>query len=220
MMGVLKIIGIPIGDHFSEPYAGNEKGEFEHLDMRNINYEITKCLTGNTVVYGYYKDVNMKEMMSFKPLIKRGIETYFGSFTCFAFKDPRVTFLLPLYVECLLEMNYCVSCICMSRPHQEMVDSFAHGIKGMDKFGWVTHDIIEKYVSHGKDVLDQFKICELGKRCSFIYFTYQEMLDNREESLRKVYNFLSPLKNSHSLLEFKEALEQVNSFLDPSLKHF
>ena len=108
LAGVLSILGVDFGNKLLPPREFNPKGFFEHVNILNANIDLLKHLGVDREGWlselrdDWHQD---SEIINFKNKIKKIIQEDFSESDIFGFKDPRISILLPIYVEILEELG-------------------------------------------------------------------------------------------------------------------
>ncbi len=129
--GTLSRIGVFFGDKLLPPAPYNPKGFYEHLDILSTNEEILHTLDSSfqdisPLPLDWHKKISI---LPLKDRLKEIIERDFSDKPVFGFKDPRISILLPLYLEIFKEMNLDVRFIVCERPSVEIAYSLAERIQ-------------------------------------------------------------------------------------------
>lgn len=204
MSGILRILGINFGDNLMPANESNELGYFEHNDIYGNNEKILRQLNSswddiNELPENWHK---AQEMVFYKEEIKDIIRRDFGSCKVFGIKDPRISILLPLYLEILAELNIEPCFVVICRNAAETVRS----LEKRNNFDLLKsanlikkyQESIEKYTQNGKKVYISFE-----DLVSYPKFAVEKIKDNLGIKLKNFDTFESDLVR----------------FIDPRLKH-
>ena len=201
--GALSKIGVEFGDKLLPPKAYNPKGFFEHVEILSINEEILRTLGSSffdmaDLLPSWHTSVYL---IPLKEKLKEVIEREFSGKKVFGFKDPRISILLPLYLEVIRELDLEARFVVCERPDPEVAMSFRE--RGFPIFQSLVlsrkyREAIEKGMAGQK----------------YVRIAMQEMLDNPRATLEKIIQKLKlPLHIK------KEHLATLESFVDKGLKN-
>jgi glycosyltransferase involved in cell wall biosynthesis len=129
--GTLSKIGVFFGDKLLPPAPYNPKGFYEHIDILTTNEEILHTLDSSfqdisPLPLDWHKNISI---LPLKDRLREIIERDFSDKPIFGFKDPRVSILLPLYLDIFREMNLDVRFVVCERPNVEIAYSLAERIQ-------------------------------------------------------------------------------------------
>ncbi len=204
LSGALCRLGIEFGDKLlpGEPY--NPKGFFEHVDILSINNEILRMLNSS------FDDIKplplnwhrSEFILPFKDKLINIISRDFKNYEVFGFKDPRISILLPLYLEIVKEMNLDARFVICERADIEIALSIKERIR------FSLHDsllLIKKYKT---------SIDELIKGQKHVRISMNFLLTDPENALKKI---VEDLDLSIEVTDVN--MHEVKKFLDNDLKH-
>jgi hypothetical protein len=173
--GLLNIFGVYLSGNLISGREDNEKGFFEHSKIVDINDEILKELGSSWCGYEKFPKnwLKNKIILEKKELIKNIILEDFGKLDLFALKDPRISILLPLYLEVLKELKIKPLFIIMKRDEINVAKSLEirnnfslhYSLKCYREY----YGSIEKYVNDDK-----------------IYVNYDEIINDYEKIMNNI----------------------------------
>lgn len=208
LMGVLEILGVPIGKNFIS-YPMNAKGEFEDGTIKTINYKITKELVSNGAIDSrmcmfYLPIINWLKQPKekYKKTVKQALAKTFGKFNSFALKNPRISFLLPLYLTAAQELGFTPKIIVMLREPQEIISSFKKMIPQKH------HGTFKSYLNRCL-----MSILKDSNGYDLLSIDFDTLLNETENTINLLQDFIPGLKN------YQEVIDQLEVFLDRDLKH-
>lgn len=205
MAGVLKILGVDFGKNLLGYDSGNIKGHFEHNDILNINDEILTTLASSwddtkPLPDNWHKD---QRISSHKKRIKEVLQRDFSASSLFGIKEPRVSILLPLYLDILYEMDIAPFFVVMQRSDKEIAES----LYSRDKMPFEQSlKLSRKY----KEAIMESSGC-----VKKVVIEFNELLKNPELVIENIQNSLGI-----SFKDFTSARKELLEFIDPGLKHF
>lgn len=202
--GALSLIGVEFGSKLLPAEPFNPKGFFEHVDILNINNEILRTLNSSfediaPLAPEWHKSVYI---LPFKEKLKEIISRDFHGVLVFGFKDPRVSILMPLYLDLTREMNLDVRFVVCERPDVEIALSLKERI-GFSMFQSL--QLCRKY----KQAIEEGVTGQ-----SYVRVQMEEFVHNPERSIE---NIIEALKLPLALTDDKLAL--IKEFVDVGLKH-
>lgn len=203
MSAILKITGI-YNNVTTNISPDNPKGFFEWHKGMAINSKIFKLFRSewDDPRPRPYNEKKQGEVNKFKEEIIQAIEDDFHSQDLFAIKDPRISVLLPIYLDIFTSMNIEPLLVMMERPDEEIYQS----LKKRNNFSRKkSYALSKKY---------KRSVYENISRCRHIIVNFDEVIkDPVGISKRIVEKFDLPL----SIDEKKE--QEMLEFIDPELKH-
>lgn len=203
MSAILKIAGI-YNNVTTNISPDNPKGFFEWHKGMAINSKIFRLFRSewDDPRPRPYNEKKQGKVSIFKKEIIQAIEDDFDSQDIFAIKDPRISVLLPIYLDILISMSIEPILIMMERPDEEIHLS----LKKRNNFPRKkSYALCKKYKEAIYDNLS---------RCRHVIVNFDELIkDPVGISKRVVKEFDLPLS-----IDEKKAQEMLE-FIDPELKH-
>jgi len=205
LAGTLKILGVSLGDRLIEPGADNPRGYFEQNDILQANIAFLES-------FGLDRDGILGELpvgwlfdertIRFKEVLKEIIQTQFKDEYIFGFKDPRISILLPAYIEVLESLQIEIRCVVSEREVAEVATSLQK------------RNNIPLYVSIRAFQYYYRIIDEHTKNIPTVRVSYQDLFDNRQETINAIIKGVH-----HSLRPYVDVHDALDVFIDTSLKH-
>lgn len=204
---ILNLMGVDLGTKLIDPFDDNPKGFFEHEEIVNLNINFlesigvdSNALVKNLPLNWFYD----KEAKSFKEEVKNIIKKDFGSSKIFAIKDPRISLLIPVYLEALKELDIEIFCIIAERKIQNVLSSlnkrnnlsFEEGLESYKKY-------YESIYLHTKNIPN-------------LVLSYDDLIDDPESVIKTISKKITSL----SSCEYKKIKNKVEDFLDKKLRHY
>lgn len=204
--GILSILGVDLGNRLLIPSRDNPKGYFEHSDIVNLNkaflntYNIDDDgLRGELPTDWIYSD----RAKDFKERVKVVIKRDFSNSEIFGLKDPRISILLPIYVEIFKELGIELRLIISDRNIQDVVNSLhKRGVVSM-----LDSVIAYKYY---------YRIIKAYAESIYhIHIKYDDLINDSKNIISRVINFIN-----HPKINSIEKVEtEINRFIEPNLRH-
>jgi len=204
MAGLLNIFGVYMGGNLLPANKNNSKGFYEHNDILRVNEDILDEL-GSSWDSCEELPVNWNrknEMIKYKNQIKEIIIRDYGRLEIFALKEPRISILLPLYLEVFKELKIKPLFIIMKRNEIEIAESLKKGERIQLKHSL---DLTKKY---------NLSIEKFARGYSKINVEYGELINNIAGLFNKIGTELGL-----SFRPYDDIRNEVENFLDPKLKH-
>ncbi|HYD82307.1 MAG TPA: hypothetical protein VEC06_21080 [Paucimonas sp.] len=207
LTGVLKILGVELGDALMEPHAEiNAKGYWEHSDIVAVHERLLKALHSSwnderpLPVRWWVADM----IRPFREEILAILRRDFGDVPLWGLKDPRVCRLMPLWLDILRELECQPLFIIIARHPVEVAASLAR----RDGF----HES-RSYLLWLQHMLDAEEWTRGYPRA---VITYDQVLNDWRSAMVAVSSNLSiPLEISGT-----ERVREVEEFLEPALRHW
>ncbi len=206
LTGVLGRLGISLGLNLMKPTEENPKGYFENQGVNEINESILRRLDSSWHdLFSLQKDWWKQEGISaFREKALKLIQMEFAGVDTFCIKDPRMCVLFPFWNSIFEELDTKLSYILPVRNPTEVADSLKrrHGLsiqKGI--ILWMNHMLNAEFYSRS------------GPRC-FVFF--EELLKNPEKTINRISKALG----INFPKTWQEAKNDIEEFLEPSLKHY
>jgi hypothetical protein len=197
--GVLEILGVDYGNHLFKADEFNEKGYFEDELLHLISREMFAEL-GISTLYPRIIDWSQESKKEeFKMMARTTLQKFRGK--SFGIKYPDASFVLPVYIESMIELGYTPKLVIVLRNPDEIVESW------LKRWGIPAH---ETYAVISKIYLNIIRDTH-GYDTLVIY--YDDMLNDTEKVVNRMTHFISGLKS------YDEAKAELNNFIDGSLKH-
>ena len=204
MTGLLNIFGGYLGGNLLGSKDDNVRGFFEHAGLLEVNEVVLEELDSSWRGYdnfpkNWYKT---KEMLKYKEDIKEIIKNDFGKLDLFVIKEPRISVLLPLYLDVLKELKIKPLFIIMKRKEIEVAKSLKirndlslmHSLKLYRRY----YESIEEYT----------------KDRNRIFVEFDDLIRNARGVIEKIGKFLKI-----NFRKYDSVKNEIENFLDPKLKH-
>lgn len=202
--GALSCAGVYFGNNLLAPAPFNPKGFFEHKDILYTNEEILRTFDSS------FEDIKplppmwhkSLQMVAFKERLKDIIERDFSEVPVFGFKDPRISILLPLYLDLFKELGLDVRFVVSERSSVEIAESLK------ERIGFSLYDslaLCQKY----KQSIEEGIVGEL--------YTRVQMDDITRNPIRSVESIIEVLKLPIKITELES--KKITDFIDVGLKH-
>ncbi len=202
--GCLSRIGIEFGDKLLSPEPYNPRGFYEHVDILAINEEILRMFNSSfDDILPLPQNWHRSEfLLPFKDKLIEIINRDFKEADVFGFKDPRVSILLPFYLEVIKEMKLDARFVICIRPEMEIALSLK---ERTNTSLYKALLLINKYKSAIEEGI-------LGQK--YVRVPMDRLLKDPLDTLNNVITDLDlPIKITH------DDMKKVKEFLDISLKH-
>jgi hypothetical protein len=206
LTGVLGLLGIGLGLNLMKPTEENPKGYFENQEVNEINEAILWQVDSSWHdLFPLQKDWWKQEGISaFREKALKLIQMEFTGVDTFCIKDPRMCVLFPFWNSIFEELGTKLSYIIPVRNPTEVGDSLKrrHGLsiqKGI--ILWMNHILNAEFYSRS------------GPR-SFVFF--EQLLKNPEKTINRISKALG----INFPKTWQEAKNDIEEFLEPSLKHY
>ena len=202
--GILSKCGVDFNLPVFPIQFDNPKGFFEHIDIYEINEEILSSLGSSyddekplpsDWLHGIDKEL-------FKNKIKNIILRDFSSSKLFAIKDPRISLLLPIYIEVFSELNIKIKIIVTERPINQIVAS----LQKRNNFSELKClQLSKKYIYAIESYLYKY---------NYIRVKMADTLDNPSKVIRDIKEqFKIDIKDDH------EVFKSIEKFVSNDLAH-
>ncbi len=126
LTGVLNTLGVYLGNNPITITPDNPKGFFEEADTLEINKNILREIGGSdTWWYETFPEINLTSTNAtfHVATIKKHLRKKFAQSHLFAIKDPRISFIFPLYAEACRQLDIEIRIIVTLRPYREIQES-------------------------------------------------------------------------------------------------
>ncbi len=202
---VLNLLGVELGHQMLPAAEDNPKGFWENQKILEIHEELLNALGSS------YDDVHTlpeswwlrDEIVGFKERLKKAVQQEFGSSTLFGIKDARISVLCPLWLNVFKEMSVEPHFIVVARHPAEVAASL---------FKRNGYSFEKSYLLWLQHILD----AELWSRPhTRTFVAYDDLLANWRTTVESIGKSLSvswPVSPD-------KITKEVESFLDPSLRH-
>jgi hypothetical protein len=201
--GVLQIQGLELGDDLVGPEVDNIKGHFEDAATVELNRAIIRLFDVHPQFPESFTIDRLPADRTKNVInrIKSNIMRRFGNYRLFGLKNPLVTLLLPLYKKAFNELGYGLKLIVVLRDPLEIALSIQKRTKR--SLGSVLN-VVELYLT---------SLANSIKNCQQISISFDELINNTENTVNKIAEFIPGLKRYHRVKR------EINSFLVKDLKH-
>ena len=202
MAGALHQLGIPIGKDIMAPNQYNEKGYFENNRVYVLNEQFLQLLGVNwSTTYMIEKNwwKNDQLLSSLKKKLSDYIDSEFAKESVFLIKDPRISVLLPIWIELMSGKGIESKFIILLRdPHSVSMSLMERDGFTFEKSErlWADYNLKIEYFTRNYDR---------------IFINFEDLIEDPNSILKIVQEFLG--------MEIEDTKNIVNEFLDPSLCH-
>jgi len=202
--GALSRMGVDFGERLLGPKADNPKGFYEHLDLLELDESILRRLNSGyddelPLPHEWWKDSRFE---SYKQAIQDVIRRDFGTSPLFGFKDPRISILLPLYIDALTELGVRPKFVVATRSPGEIAES----LRVRNGFSYAKS--LALYTKHMRSI--EFFTAGF-ERC---HIAMTDFLADTRACLERVRDELWI-----PLAPYESAMREIETFVDPSLRH-
>lgn len=197
-------MGVDFGERLLGPKADNPKGFYEHIDLLELDESILRRLNSSyddelPLPHEWWKESRFE---SYKQSIQDIIRRDFGTAPLFGFKDPRVSILLPLYIDALAELGLRPKFVIAMRSPSEIAES----LRVRNGFSYAKS--LALYTKHMRSIeqfTTEFERCRIAMA---------DFLANPRACLERVRNELWV-----PLAPYESAAREMEAFIDPKLRH-
>jgi len=204
LSGTLNLLDVYLGtDLIAGRENENAKGFFENIELCKINERLLSRAQSN-VHDDFYNPIKLKDIQDVDlEDLKKILIDQFKYSQLFAIKDPRIGYLLPVYIQALEALDIEVKIIIPFRNPLEVARSLnkRNGFsieKGL--LHWAYHILTTEFFSR-----------DLPR----VFTHFDELVESPEVVINQIDKKLK--LNLLSKFEFKK--EQIKTFLTPGLKH-
>lgn len=207
LAGSLAMLGVDFGGHDTllVPGEDNPKGYFEHATLvkKNISFlESFGCDSDGVKVHLPVDWVTDERAQQLKEDIKTIITTDFSHAAVFGLKDPRISILLPIYLQALQELDIRIRCVIAERPAMEVASSLYKRNQLPLNTGVKAHEYFMRMINAYTENLDPVRV------------SYAALLAQPKETMQQVARSLRA-----TVRPYDEVAENIEKFIDPQLKH-
>lgn len=204
--GILNILGVDLGNKLLLPSRDNPKGYFEHSDIVSLNKAFLNShnldddgLLGELPTDWLYD--NRTE--DFKNKIRDLILRDFSASEIFGLKDPRISILLPAYLEVFKELGIELRVIIANRNIQDVINS-------LHKRGVVSlFDSVIAYKYYYRIIKSY------AESLYHIHVHYDDLIIDSKNLINKMIEFI----NHPKIKSYDDVEYEINRFIEPSLRH-
>lgn len=205
LAGLLNILGVSLGDTLLAPGDDNPKGYFEHADFYRINVAFLESfgLDGDGRQGELPKDwLHDERTEVFKKTVREHITRHFSDTYIFGLKDPRISILLPVYLEVLQSLDVEIRAVIAERPVAEVSLS-------LEKRNQTPlHESIAAYAYYYR-IIDAYVT-----NVPHVRVAYHDVLHHTQDVVNRI------IKTVHyALRPYGEVAEKVHTFIAPELRH-
>lgn len=201
LTGVLSKFDVYLGHHLMSKNKFNPKGYFENDFLCEINDQLLVEMDSSWDDI-FYLEEKIKNACSFE-LLKSKIKKELSGHSLIAIKDPRISFLFPLYQRALKELDVEIKVVIAFRNPEEV----AHSLMTRDGFSlekgmllWVHHFLFAEKFSRGfPRILVDF--------------------DQLIKEPRQVISLISEKLSIDFISKYDDFQTDIETFLDADLKH-
>ncbi|MBM9513717.1 hypothetical protein [Desulfogranum marinum] len=204
LTGLLKILGVELGEQLMEPLADNPKGFFENQRVYELNEEIIKHFGSrwDDPFFCGHEWLQHKDTKSFQEAIQVFLEQEFADSPVFSIKDPRISILFPLWQKACEEARVKPVCILPVRHPMEV----ARSLEARDGFSlnkglnlWMNHSLTAERVTRG---------------CPRLFLSFDQLVNEPDGVVERVIGTFG----LHDVVP-ENYLEVIKGFVDKKLKH-
>src|ERR1700722_12326289 len=201
----LQVLGVDLGNRLMPPMEHvNEKGFWEDIDINQLNVEILQALDTDWHYLSPLKR-NFVDTLRKKGFLLRAVDLLrrkVGDARCFGFKDPRVTQLLPFWIEVFAHCEFDLGYVLAIRNPISVARSLQH----RDQF------------ELGKSVLMWLRYTvaifeETVARKNRVVVDYDRLMQGPERELTRIGSALGLEVNSQRMSAYR------SEFIDERLQH-
>ena len=202
----LKLLGADLGNRLMPPAASNnEKGFWEDADLNRLNIDLLDSISQNWDTLDIISDEEFKsdKLAAFRLRAVQLLREKTNLTHCFAFKDPRISILLPFWQNIFSKLNFAESYVISIRNPLSCVES----LKSRDRF-----EREKSYYLWLEHVVPSVMQTSRKRR---VVVDYDRMMDMPSVEIMRIARSLklNIENNTEELKEYEEG------FLDKSLRH-
>jgi len=199
--GVLSLMGLEFGTDLMAGNEGNPKGYFENNYVYRLNNQILNENNSNWDDYTFkISNISKEKLEEYIVEAKKIILSEFKYANTFAIKDPRICYLYPIWEKACVELGIDIKVIL---PYRNPIE-VAQSLKKRNDFSyekslllWTQHFLSAEYFS---------------KNIQRMFLSFDELIEDRENSLKKLKEFTSVSISS-------KVEKLIEDFLDKNIKH-
>ena len=204
LTGLLKILGVELGEQLMEPLADNPKGFFENQRVYELNEEIIRHFGSrwDDPFFCGHEWLKHKDTKPFQEAIQVFLEQEFADSPVFSIKDPRISILFPLWQKACIEARVEPVCILPVRHPLEVArslearDGFSLN-KGMNL--WMNHSLTAERVTRG---------------CPRLFLSFDQLVNEPDGVVERLIGTFG----LHDVVP-ENYLEATKGFVEKKLKH-
>lgn len=202
LAGVLKILGLESGGNLMEAKNDNPKGFFENKKIVEINDAILHSLHSsaddiNDLPVNWHQN---PKLTTYQNQIKEVIRHEFAASSIFFLKDPRISILLPIYIDILAQMEIKPYFIQMKRSPIEVAESLKK------RNGFKIEKSIRLYQKYQRSINNNVE--------NKLTIEFNELINDTEGTINKIKKYIPEITNEYAVVK-----TEVKNFLDCPLKH-
>lgn len=201
LSGTLNILDVYLGSNLMDPKAENPKGFFENNLLFEINEKLLKKI-GSSVHDDFFNEKKLDAIQETNELEKI-ITQEFKHSNFFAIKDPRIGYLLPIYIKALNNLNIDIKVIIPFRNPIEVADSLKTRNNFSQEKGllhWAYHHLLSEKFSRG---------------LPRVFTSFNELVDSPE----KVIGLIDQKLDLDLMVKHEQKKNEVRDFLTLGLMH-
>lgn len=201
LSGTLNRLGVDLGSDLIKPMKHNEKGFYENILLYKANEKLLKEMKSSwdDVFYNESKLNSIQDISELENII----EKEFKNSELFAIKDPRLAYLLPIYIKALTNQGIAIKIIIPLRNPSEVAASLTARNQFSREKGlllWAYHFLLSEKHSRG---------------LPRVFTRFDELL----HSPRKVLELIDQKLCLDLSLRYDQIEHVICDFLTPELKH-
>ena len=199
--GMLSTMGVYLGSFLMKENENNEKGYFENNYFYILNDKLLNQIDScwDDMFFDEGKASSILDVRELKELLIKE----FKDNNIFAIKDPRISFLLPIYKQALEELGIALKIIIPYRNPMEVIRSLNVRNNFSCEKGillWLYHFLLaEKH----------------SRNFERVFIDFDELMSNSSNVITLISNKLNIALKS----KYNENKEAIDDFLVPELKH-
>ncbi|MGB1187822.1 MAG: hypothetical protein ACPG3Y_06905, partial [Cycloclasticus pugetii] len=201
LSGTLNLLDVYLGTELMKPMEQNAKGFYENTHLYKVNEKLLKQMNSrwDDDFYTESKLNAVEDTTELEEILKQE----FQYSQLFAIKDPRLTYLFPIYTKALTNMGVDIKVIIPFRNPLEVADSLKTRNQFSQEKGlllWAYHFLLSEKLSRGMPR-------------AFTHF--DELVQSPQTVIKQIDQKLKLDLNS----KYGTKKDQIADFLTPGLKH-
>ena len=203
LSGTLNLLDVYLGNNLMAGREENPKGFFENVEICKVNESLLSRIQSN-VHDDFYNPIKLKDIQDCDlECLKQALINQFKYSQIFAIKDPRIGYLLPVYIQALESIDVDVKIIIPFRNPLEVARSLnkRNGFsieKGL--LHWAYHILTSEFFSR-----------DLQR----VFTCFDELVQSPQTVIKQIDQKLKLNLNS----KYNAKKDQIADFLTPGLKH-
>lgn len=206
--GVLKIMGLNLGNNLSKPRSWNPKGDFEDQDTIDLNRIILNNLHISPYNFSIDRALDLYDDKAWlaRCLVMEHLSVHFSRYEFFGIKHPKMCLILPLYIEAAQNLGYLVKLIVVKRDPVDIIAS-------LNKTEKQQNNILN--YENGLAYINSFMFCIEMYSWGFpkLELNFMDLIMNTKYTLTRLNEYLPELH------KFQDVQCEIEQFLDKKLVH-